>query len=106
MVVYRIGASDAEFLTKELPGVSVNDMVNLDRFQVYAKLLINLTPSKPFSMKGIKSDVSSNKASGEIIRQLSRLKYCQEKFEVQTQVAENLPKLAVAVGGNEPLSRA
>ncbi|MDO8513193.1 MAG: type IV secretion system DNA-binding domain-containing protein [bacterium] len=94
IVIYRIGAADAEFLQKELPNVTINDMVNLDRFQVYVKLLINLTPSKPFSMKGIKSEVVENERVGEVIRQLVRFKYAKERTEVERVV---LGKSSLAV---------
>lgn len=107
MIVYRIGAADAEFMAKEFPGVTIDDMVNLDRFTTYVKLLIDLTPSKPFSMRGIKSPVPKNSQTAEAIRQLSRLKYGQEKSVVEQAIQERTrvlnQELAVATGGNEPM---
>ncbi|MEK7548500.1 MAG: TraM recognition domain-containing protein [Patescibacteria group bacterium] len=55
LIAFRVGADDAEFLVKELPGVTVEDLTNLDRFQAYTKLLIDLAPTKPFSLESIKS---------------------------------------------------
>lgn len=98
IVVYRIGAADAEFLQKELPGVSINDMVNIDIFKLYVKLLINLTPTKPFSMKGIKSDIPENDKIGEIIRQLVRFQYTKDRATAErmtigeNSLAVHLPK--------------
>lgn len=86
MICYRIGAADAEFMTKEFPGVSIDDMVNLDRFTAYVKMLIDLKPSKPFSMRGIKSPIPKNEKLGEAIRQLSRLKYGRDKAIVDAEV--------------------
>lgn len=107
MIVYRIGAADAEFMAKEFPGVTIDDMVNLDRFTTYVKLLVDLTPSKPFSMKGLKSPVTKNSQTAEAIRQLSRLKYGQEKGVVERTIGERTrvlnQELAVVTGGNEPL---
>ncbi len=99
MAIYRIGAADAEFLQKELPKVSINDMANLDIYQLYVKLLINLTPSKPFSMKGIKSDVPEDQKAGEIIRQLVRFKYTNDRREVEKLV---LGESMLAVHYKEP----
>jgi len=31
MIAYRIGASDAEFMAKEFPGVTIDDLVNLKK---------------------------------------------------------------------------
>lgn len=107
IVVYRIGAADAEFLAKEMPGVMASDMTNLDRFQMYVKLLVNLTPSKPFSMKGIKPEMEANGQLAEMIRQLSRWKYSRERLIVETEVGARtaeVPKLAVPTGGNGPIS--
>lgn len=86
MIVYRIGAADAEFMIKEFPGVAIDDMVNLDRFMTYIKILIDLTPSKPFSMKGIKSPVEKNPRLAEAVRQLSRLKFGRDKAVVDAEV--------------------
>lgn len=99
MAVYRIGAADAEFLQKELPKVTINDMVNLDMFQLYVKLLINLTPSKPFSMKGLKPEVEENLKVGEIVRQLSRFKYTEDRATVEKAV---LGESSLAVHYKEP----
>ena len=75
MISYRIGAEDAEFLTNELPGVSVDDLTNLDRFQAYVKLLIDLNPSKPFNMRGVKSPNEGNAEMTNWIKDASRKKY-------------------------------
>lgn len=75
IISYRIGAEDGEFLAKELPGVSVEDLTNLDRFQTYVKLLVDLTPTKPFSMKGIKTPNKGTKEMGEWIRQSTRSQF-------------------------------
>jgi len=89
MISYRVGAADAEFLVKEFPGLSVEDMTNLDKFNTYVKLLIDGTPSKPFSMKGIKSAVISDPNVREEIRNLSRQKYCHPVAEINAQMAQD-----------------
>jgi hypothetical protein len=90
MIAYRIGAADAEFMAKEFPGITIDDMVNLDRFTTYVKELIDLTPSQPFSMRGIKSPVVKNPELGEAIRQLSRLKYGHDRGVIDAEFAKRL----------------
>lgn len=106
MVVYRIGAADAEFMAKEFPGVTIDDMVNLDKFRMYTKLLIDLTPSKPFSMKGIKSTIPLNPELGEAIRQLARLKHGRDREEVDSEFSGRMKMNQIAPAGvNEPINK-
>jgi hypothetical protein len=86
IISYRVGAQDAEFLAKEFPGVSEQDITNLPFATMYIKLLIDGTPSKPFSMRGIKDEPSQTKEMAQSIRQLSRLKYGRSKNEVDADV--------------------
>jgi hypothetical protein len=88
LITYRIGAADAEFMTKEFPGVTVEDMTNLEKFNMYVKLLIDLTPTKPFSMQGIKSPTPIVPEVKEAIRQLSRLKYGVDKTMIEQEMAK------------------
>lgn len=83
MVSYRIGAEDAEYLTNELPGVTVDDLTNLDRFQAYVKLLIDLNPSKPFNMRGVKSPNEGNTEMISWIKDASRKKYGRKAQSVR-----------------------
>ncbi len=50
MIVFRIGADDAEFFEKEMfPVFLMTDLVNLPRAQVIMRLMINGATSPPFS---------------------------------------------------------
>jgi hypothetical protein len=108
MITYRIGASDAEFLVKEFPGLSIEDMTNLDKFTTYVKLLIDGAPSKPFSMKGIKSETVSDPAVREAIRNQSRQNYCRPLEEINAQMAADFavapPVTPPPTGSNGPLN--
>lgn len=77
LVSYRIGAEDAEFLSHEMPGVSVDDLTNLDRFHAYVKLLLDLAPTKPFSMTGLKSPNEGSLEMANWVKQASRAKYAR-----------------------------
>ncbi len=81
LVSYRIGAEDAEFLSNELPGVTVEDLTNLDRFQAYVKLLVDLAPTKPFSMHGLKSVNTGSSEMAEWIKAATRKQYSMSPVE-------------------------
>ncbi|MBU2235765.1 type IV secretion system DNA-binding domain-containing protein [Patescibacteria group bacterium] len=50
IVCFRVGAEDAEFLEKEFePYFLLNDLVNLPKYNVYMKLMIDGIASAPFS---------------------------------------------------------
>ena len=50
MIVFRVGATDAEFLEKEfVPQFEIEDLVNLGFAQIYLKLMIDGLTSSPFS---------------------------------------------------------
>ncbi len=52
IVSFRIGGTDADFLVKEFePVFDANDLVNLDKYNVYIKLLIDGISSPAFSAK-------------------------------------------------------
>lgn len=54
MITFRVGATDAEFLEKEYaPTFTAEDLVNLGRYQLYLKLMIDGVSSPPFSATGI-----------------------------------------------------
>ncbi len=50
MVVFRVGAADAEELEKEFePAITMQDLVNLPKYNIYLKLMIDGVTSDPFS---------------------------------------------------------
>jgi hypothetical protein len=49
-IVFRIGAADAEFMEREFsPVLTIEDLVNLPKWKVYLKLMIDGATSQPFS---------------------------------------------------------
>ncbi len=88
LVSFRIGAADAEFMTKEFPGVSDQDLVNLTFANTYIKLLVDGTPTRPFSMRTMKSDTQHHTELAEAIRQLSRLKFGKDRAAVEQDIKQ------------------
>ncbi|QQG50043.1 MAG: type IV secretion system DNA-binding domain-containing protein [Candidatus Berkelbacteria bacterium] len=85
LISYRIGADDAEFLSHELPGVTAEDLTNLDRFQAYVKLLVDLAPTKPFSMNGVKSPNEGSKQMADWIRNNTRSTFAKSPVVFESQ---------------------
>jgi len=88
MITFKIGTDDAEFLVKEFsPVFNVYDLLNIDKGTAYIKLLVDNSPTRPFSMKtiwplvGIRQEGISHK-----IRALSRLKYGQDRSIVEAEI--------------------
>jgi hypothetical protein len=55
MIVFRVGATDAEYLEKEFyPTFAQDDFVHLPRYTMYLKLMIDRTTTPPFSAISLK----------------------------------------------------
>ncbi len=74
-IAFRVGPDDAEYLEKQFsPIFSKNDLMNIDNFNAYVKLLINNETTKPFNIKIIPPQKGSVENRG-VIKDLSRNKY-------------------------------
>jgi len=99
-MVFRTGAEDAEVLAKEFaPTFNEFDLVNIDRFNTYVKLMINGTASKPFNMATNPLPPGANEELANAIRQLSRLKYGRPKSEVEREILDRTRLGTPAVSG-------
>lgn len=90
MITFKIGSEDAEFLVKEFsPVFNEFDLINIDKYTAYIKLLIDNSAARPFSIKttwplsGIKREDMASR-----IRSLSRLKYGQNVRLVEADIAK------------------
>jgi hypothetical protein len=108
MISYRIGVPDAEFLEKEFqPVFNFHDLNNLERYNAYIKLLVDNTPTRPFSVKINKDESIASAEVGEAIRQLSRLKYGRDRGLVDAEIYERTKIVEVPEAkGTDPLSNA
>jgi CxxC-x17-CxxC domain-containing protein len=88
MIVFRVGADDAEFLEKEFePEFVPQDIVNLPNFKVYLKLMIDGVSSRPFSAKTLPPMVKSgNKEVEEEVIKSSRDLYCRPREVVEREI--------------------
>lgn len=91
MVSFRIGVEDSEILAKEMaPTFNEFDLVNVERFNGFIKLMINGTASKPFNMATypLPKATPAQAEIGDAIRQLSRLKFGRPRAEVESEILE------------------
>ncbi|RJQ14046.1 type IV secretory system conjugative DNA transfer family protein [Candidatus Parcubacteria bacterium] len=52
IVAFRVGPEDGDFLSKQMePVFSSNDLINIDNYNAYIKMIIGGQTSKPFNMK-------------------------------------------------------
>lgn len=88
MIIFRVGAADAEFLEREFePEFEPQDMVNLPNFQVYLKLMVNGVTSRPFSATTLPPfRVRSSETTMERIIETSRKRYARPHYAVEDEI--------------------
>jgi hypothetical protein len=86
MVSFRIGAEDAEFVVKQFaPVFDENDLINIDNYNAYVKLLIGGATTKPFNIITYPPE-KENPEIAHGIKQLSRLKYGKDRNLVEEEI--------------------
>lgn len=90
MIIFRVGADDAEFMEKEFePEFTAQDLVNLPNYHVYLKLMIDGVTSRPFSastLPPMKIDLSAG-VKDKIIES-SRALYARPREEVEAEISK------------------
>ena len=88
MIVFRVGAADAEELVREFtPTFTEEDLVNLPKYEMYLKLMIDGVSSDPFSARGLPPLPEEEKTGNtENVIANSRLVYASEKDEVEEKI--------------------
>ncbi len=90
MIIFRVGADDAEFLEKEFePEFMATDIVNLPNYKVYMKLMIDGVTSRPFSAKTLPPIIKNPdpKIEEEVIK-TSRALYCRPREVIEREINE------------------
>jgi len=86
MVIFRVGADDTELLEKQVePTFNAYDLMNIDNFNAYLKLLIQGQTSRPFNIKTSPLE-QGNKSVAEQAQKLSSLKYGRPKELVEEEI--------------------
>jgi len=88
LITFRVGAEDAEFLEKEfLPELTAQDLVNLTKYNIYLKLMIDGLAGSPFSAKTLFPFPKLEKSNTEKIIKISRERYGTKKNIVEEKIA-------------------
>lgn len=91
LMCFRVGVTDANYLAREFtPVFGEEDLLNIERFQIYMKTIVNNEPVPPFSVD-LTKDIAKERAMAndrvaEIIREMSRLKYGRDRALVEVEV--------------------
>jgi len=86
MITFRVGGADAEFLAKEYePVFLANDLVNLDKYHIYIKLLIDGVASPAFSARTL-PPIERITGNVEKVVARSREIYANPRLEVEEMI--------------------
>lgn len=87
LAAYRVGPEDAEFLQKQFePVFTSQDLINVDNYNYFARLLLNNISTPPFNLKA-PFPTEGNPDIVEPIKELSRLKYGRDRDVVERETA-------------------
>jgi CxxC-x17-CxxC domain-containing protein len=87
LVVFRVGAEDAEFLEKEFsPEFSILDMVNLSKYQMCVKLMVNGVTTRPFSITSLPLLEAPETSHKEKIIKSCRERYSSNRLKVEEKI--------------------
>jgi len=92
LISFRVGVTDASYLAHEFtPVFGEDDLLNIEKYHTYTKMIVHNEPVPPFSMDTSK-DIGAmkqreNPRVAEIIREMSRLKYGRDVRLVEAEIA-------------------
>lgn len=90
IVAFRVGAGDAEFLVKQFePVFKEQDLINLDNFNAYVKLLVRGETTKPFNIKTLPAERGDSVLITKL-KEMSRLRYGQPRELIESEILQRL----------------
>jgi len=86
LLVFQVGAQDAEVLAEQLGGdATPQDLMALPRYRAYARLLVDGMPSRPFSMETMPPPrIAGGRA--DVVRRTSRHRYGRPVHAVEEEI--------------------
>ena len=86
IVSFRVGATDAlKLVTEFAPRFTEEDLVNLPKYNIYLKLMIDGVASEPFSATTL-PPIALETGNAEKVIELSRQRYSHPKDEVHSKI--------------------
>lgn len=103
MATFRIGPHDSEFVVKQYaPVFSEHDLINIDNFKAFIKIMIDGQVSKPFSMETVPPREKDYKWV-EVIREFSRTRYGRDKNIIEQELRQRLSYASSAAVSSVPI---
>lgn len=88
LIAFRVGAADAEWLEKEFePVFMMNDLVNLAKYDVYLKLMIDGVTGDAFSATTLPPLKVTEQSSADKIIRVSRERYANKREVVEEKIS-------------------
>ena len=103
IMCFRVGAADAEFLAKEFyPTFTEDDLLNLTKFNVYLKLMIDGVASEPFSAITL-PPLQTKTNNREKIIKVSRERYGKPREIVESKIVRwtGVEEMHKAIAAND-----
>lgn len=87
IITFRVGAEDAEFLEKEFaPIFTMNDIINLPKYHIYLKLMIDGIATDPFSALTLPSPPPLKKSNRAKIIKCTRENFAVKREEIESKI--------------------
>lgn len=89
LVSFRVGAEDAEHLEKEFePVFLINDIVNLSKYHIYLKLMIDGVAGDAFSATTLPpADLADTEENEDKVIKISRERYSKSRESVEEKIS-------------------
>jgi len=88
IISFRVGAEDAQFLEKEFnPTFNSQDLININNFNFYIKMMIDGQISKPFNIKTY-SPEAGNYERAKDIKEYYSLTYAKRKRVIEDEIVK------------------
>lgn len=88
MISFKVGVEDAEILAKEFsPVFSAYDIINIEQYNAYVKLLIDNAPARPFNVRTLPPG-AANLSVAQAIKDQSRKLYGLDRSLVEKEILE------------------
>lgn len=93
IAAFRVGPDDAEFLERQFePVFTANDLVNVDNYQCFVRLLLNNESTKPFNLNAY-PPTSGDREQISLIKQYSRLRYGRDTRMVEGEISRRVSSM-------------
>ncbi|PIR95110.1 hypothetical protein COT95_00470, partial [Candidatus Falkowbacteria bacterium CG10_big_fil_rev_8_21_14_0_10_37_6] len=88
--LFKIGSEDADDMVKEFsPVFNEFDLINIEKYHAYVKLLVDNTTSRPFSLS-VPKLADGDMAIAQKAKEISRIKYGRDRSVVEAEIMRRI----------------